>query len=884
MRALKRLFTRLQNFVIGLRGDDRLREEMEQHLAFQTDENVRAGMLPEEARRQAILKLGPVQVIREHYHSQETLPILENLVRDFRYAVRRLLNSPSFAITAILTMAFGIGATSLVFSIFYAVVVDPYPYRDAEHIVQIGFVGKQGLRGFMAVNTVDFETVRHASTVADAMQTDFSDPITTVAGYPEDIEIARLSGNAFKFLGVSPLFGRTLTAADEDQHFVVLGYRFCRSHFQCDPTVLGRSVDLDHQQFSVVGVMPPRFAWEEAAAFVPLSRDANPEEAHPLFLRPRKGVSAIELSTQMLTLVRGFVLTNEGVELPAEIHLVTMPFGQLRGDLTQKRIVLLFAAVCILLVIACTNVSILLIGRTSARHQEFQIRHALGASRRRIAHQVLAEAVLTSCCGGLLGVGLAYIGVAVLRSSLDKSFLPAEAFLSVNVWVLAFSTLVSVGTGLLFGLMPGLQAAKSLFAPRLTSQFVSRSIGNRRSQRTLIGSQVALALVLLAIAGASVRSFIALYKMDMGYNPHRVLEFRLPLSTGQNASWTARVQYRTRLREALRHISGVMDASIDEAMPTGGGMQMEYGLPADRYGADMDARMPRADFEFVDSHYLSLLDIPVRSGRGLSQADQEAAEPVALINQTFARHLFGVESPLGHFLRVPPLVAGYEDFARPPHPTQMVRIIGVTGDVRAAWLPGAPPRETIYLSESLFATSHSLLVHLRTSGDPYTVLETARHVINQVNPAQPISNPRTLDEILSQDLRSRDRWLAVLTGIFSSSALFLAAIGLYSVVLFAVGKRSQEFGLRIALGAARSEILRVALFSELKVVLFGIGAGALLVLFLQKFMASVMELAPINLWFLFPACAVMLVVSAFAAYLPARGAASVDPMHALRSE
>jgi predicted permease len=512
MRSLNRWLARVRNFLAARCGDDRLREEMEQHLSLQTDENVRAGMPPQEACRQAILKLGAAQIIRERYHSQETLPLLENLVRDFRYAVRRLLKSPSFAITAILTMALGIGATSLVFSIFYAVVVNPYPYRDAEHIVQMGFVGKQGLRGFMAVNQADFETVRHASTVADAMQTDFSDPITTVAGYPEDFEIAHLSGNAFEFLGVAPLFGRTLTPADRDQHFIVLGYRFCRSHFQCDPSVLGRTVDLDHRQYTVVGVMPPRFVWEEAAAFIPLSPDTRPDEAHPLFLRPKKGVSANELSTQMLSLVRGFVLTNEGVQLPSEIHLVTMPLGQIRGDLTQRRIVLLFAAVCILLVIACANVSILLLGRTSARHQEFQIRHALGASLRRIAHQVLAEAVLTACCGGLLGVGLAYVGVAALRGSLDKSFLPAEAILSVNVWVLAFSSLVSVGTGLLFGLMPGLHAGKNLFAPGLTPQFVSRSIGNRQSQRILIASQVALALVLLAIAGASVRSFIALYR------------------------------------------------------------------------------------------------------------------------------------------------------------------------------------------------------------------------------------------------------------------------------------------------------------------------------------------------------------------------------------
>lgn len=884
MRPLKRFFARALNFAVSRSGDERLREEIESHIAFQADENIRAGMNPEEARRQARLKFGALQAIREEYHAQKTFPLVENLVRDFRYAARNLLKYPSFAITAILTMALGIGTTSLVFSLFYAVVVDPYPYRDAKHIVQLGFVGKQGPLGFMAVNTVDFETVRHASTVADAMLADPSDPITTIAGYPEDITVARLSSNAFEFLGVAPLLGRTLTADDRDKQLIVLGYRFCRSHFQCDANVLGRTVDLDHQQFTVVGVMPERFTWEEAAAFIPLSQDINTEETHALFLRPKNAVSAMDLSAEMLTLVRKFVLAHDDVQLPAEIHLVAAPIVQTRGNMAQRWVMQLFAAVCILLLIACANFSILLLSRTNARHHEFQVRHALGASRRRITHQVLVEAVLIACCGGMLGVGMASMGVAALRNSLNRSFLPTEATLAVNVWVLAFSTLVSVGTGILFGLMPGFHASKNLSGLRLNPQFASRSIGYRRSQRTLIASQVALALVLLAIAGASIRSFVALYKMDLGFNSHHVLAFRLPPSGGQDSSWTTRVGYQAQLREALSRIPGVMAASIGEAMPTGGGMRMEYGLPTERYGADMDVKMPRADFEFVDSHYLSLFDIPVRSGRGFSQDEQEAAEPVALINQAFARRLFGVENPLGRMLRVPPLVAGYKDVARPPHATEMVRIIGITGDVRAAWIPGAPHRETIYLPESLFATPYSLLVHLRTSGDPFSILDTARHMIKQVNPEQAISNPRTLDAILSEDLRSRDRWLAILTGIFSGSALFLAVIGLYSVASFAVCQRSREFGLRIALGAAPSEILRIALFAEMRMVLVGMGIGIPLTFIVRRIMGSVMATASKDLWFLLPASVTMILVSAFATYLPARQAARVDPMVTLRSE
>ncbi|WP_188555719.1 ABC transporter permease [Edaphobacter dinghuensis] len=868
------------------KGNDqaRLWEELEEHHTLLTEEYIRAGMDKTEARRQATLAIGPMQVVREQYHAQKTFPVLENFVRDLRFAVRKLIKSPSFAIATILTMALGISATSLVFSVFYAAVVAPYPYRDANHIVQMGFAGKQGIRGFMAVNGTDFHAVRHASTVADAMLTDFADPITTISGYPEDIHVARMSGNAFDFLGVAPLFGRTLTPADRNQPFVVLGYRLCRSHFQCDARILGRTIDFDHRQFVVVGVMPPRFAWEESAAFIPLPADNNPDEGHPLYLRARSGVSSSAMASQMLSLVRHFVLANEGVALPSETRLVAIPYGQRSGDGTQRRMVLLFALVCVLLLIACANVSILLLSRTSARGHEFQMRHALGASQRRILGQVLVESVLIACSGGALGVGLACAGVAVLQTAIAKSFFPAEAVLTINVWVVSFSTVISVATGILFGLIPGLYASRNSDTPLLAPQPISGASGHRHSQRILIAFQVALTLVLLAVAETSIRSFVSLYRMNMGYDPHHVYSLRLPLSFAKNESWASRVQYQAQLGEALRRIPGVLDASVSEAMPTGGGMRMEYGMPEEQYGGDMDVKMPRADFEFVDAHYLSLLHIPVLSGRPFLQTDLDSAEPVAIVNKTFARRLFGEQNPLRRTLRLPPLAAGYENFVRPPHASQMVRIIGIAGDVRDAWMPGAPARETIYLPESLFASPYRLAAQLRTTEDSDAILETARHVIAGVNRAQPVSDPRKLDEILSEDLRSRDRWLAILAGAFSASALFLAAMGLYSTTLFAAGLRMREFGLRVALGAARWEIFRLVLFSEVRAVTTGVGIGVLLTLFIQRVLLSVVGLAPIQLWFLIPACLGMLLVCALANSFPARQAAYVEPNTILRSE
>lgn len=438
--------------------------------------------------------------------------------------------------------------------------------------------------------------------------------------------------------------------------------------------------------------------------------------------------------------------------------------------------------------------------------------------------------------------------------------------------------------GILFGLIPGLYASRHSDTPLLAPQLISGASGHRHSQRILIAFQVALTLVLLAVAETSIRSFVSLYRMNMGYDPHHVYSLRLPLSFAKNESWASRVQYQAQLGEALRRIPGVLDASVSEAMPTGGGMRMEYGMPEEQYGGDMDVKMPRADFEFVDAHYLSLLHIPVLSGRPFLQTDLDSAEPVAIFNKTFARRLFGEQNPLGRTLRLPPLAAGYENFARPPHATQMVRIIGIAGDVRDAWMPGAPARETIYLPESLFATPYSLAVQLRTAPDSDAILETARRVIAGVNRAQPVSDPRKLDEILSEDLRSRDRWLAILAGAFSASALFLAAMGLYSTTLFAAGLRMREFGLRVALGAARWEIFRLVLFSEVRAVTTGVGIGVLLTLFIQRVLLSVVGLAPMQLWFLIPACFGMLLVCALANSFPARQAAYVEPNTILRSE
>ena len=445
----------------------------------------------------------------------------------------------------------GIGATTLVFSVVYGAILNPYPYRDAPRIVQMAFVDKQGIRGFMAVNAHHLETVRHAGTVEDAMLSDFGHAISNVSGYPEDITIARFSGNAFSFLEVAPLFGRTLASGDKDQPAVVLGYGFCRAHYDCDARVLGRKLDLDHRQYTIVGVMPPRFGWEGAAAFIPLVPGKDPDDIFPLYVRVRNGVHAEVLSAQMLALARQFVYASEGVELPPETQLRSMGLGQRSGGFLRRRLEFLFAAVCTLLLIACANVSILMLGRAIHREHEFEIRTALGASRRRVACQLLTEALLTALAGGWVGVTIAYGGLVALRAPLVRSFFPPGGVLSVNSSIVAFSVALSLATGVLFGLFPSLETSKALRRPKLNVQFASGSRHARKSHRVLAASQIASALVLLVAAEAMILAFVHLYKSDLGYDPRNVLTFRLPVPRGVFPNWTARLPVSTRFTRAF---------------------------------------------------------------------------------------------------------------------------------------------------------------------------------------------------------------------------------------------------------------------------------------------------------------------------------------------
>jgi len=791
--------------------------------------------------------------------------------------------SPGFAITVISILSLGIGACTLVFAVVYGSIINPYPYRDANRIVQMAFRDQRGIRGFMAVNSHDLVTVQRNPLVEDAMVTGFADPITAVDGYPEDVEAALLSGNGFRFLGVPPLFGRTLTTGDQGRPVVVLGYEFCRSHYSCNAAVLGREIKLGPKLYTIVGVMPRRFAWENAAIFLPLPANSRGDE-YSLYLRARNGVAPETLSEAMLTLVRRFVLATDGVALPAELRLNAEPFAGVRVVAMRYRLEALFTSVLLLLLIACANASILMSGRAISREHELGIRQALGAGRSRIARQLLTEAMLLAFCGGALGIGLAYGGIALLHAPLVRNFLPGEAVLSINGWVLVFSTVVSVVTGLLFGIVPGLEVSGILSRRHRIALHATGSTRRRRSHHAMVLAQVSLTLVLIVAGITTVRAFIALYRLNLGYDPHHVLTFRLPIPQGEYANWGERVQYYSTLQQRLEHIPGVVSASVDEAMATGGGMQMEYGLPSVAWGPDMDSKMPRADFEFVDTSYLGIMHIPVLAGRAFTQSEYERGDNVTLISRSFARRLFGSNDPIGRVLRVPPLAAGYAGVLRPAHANEYVRIIGVTGDILAAWNPGAPPRDTFYLPTSLFAGTGNVRAQLRTTGDPIAVLETARKVIEKVNPNQPISNARTLDDILNEDLRSRDRWLATLFGTFAALALALAVVGIYSLVSFGVTQRSREIGVRMALGARRGDIFRATLFSEMKTVFIGILAGLAASVPEQTLLRHLFDLRHADGWILAVSGIAMILATILAAFFPSRRASQVDPMEVLRTD
>ncbi|HET9180879.1 MAG TPA: ABC transporter permease [Candidatus Angelobacter sp.] len=866
--------------------------------AYQED-LMRQGLSEAEARRKARIDLGQPAGQNETYRQAIGLRLFDALGGDIRYGLRGLRRNPGFATVAVLSLALGIGATTAMFSLIYAVLLHPFPYADASRITYLFGISKRGTDTgftFVSLSKAQFDDLRLAAPVDSVLGFNPTEVEITGGAFPEDIEGTYVTENAESFFGVRPLLGRNIQPSDAENGghpVVVLNYRFWQRHFGGDPHVIGRTLEIDQVPYTIVGVMPRSFAFNDLAdvadVYLPFSLAPKISVYIPwIKLRPHVTLAAAnaaleplarELEKQSPVRLRHYNLALEPI---------IWSFQQNIGH-TLK---LLLAGVVLLLVIGCANCSILLLARGRTRLHELAIRSAIGASRWRIIRQLLVEAIVISCAGAVLGVAASY-WLARLPMLLSPDSFPAESFVRINGPILAFSLALALLCGILFGLVPALRLSRrdsGHMLPGRQSGVVAAPAKRRWS--VLIAAQVALTLLLMATAGTAIRSFLGIMRTSLGYDPANVIRLGIIRhgtdkdEPGRMQSREAQTAYFEQIREKIASVPGISTVAVGglDAMPpnTGGDQSFEVNETGTR-----DGEQPQARVILVDQRYFAALRIPLLQGRVWNIDENNRGDFVAVVNHAFAARYLSLSDALGRELRIPDLKPRSRYQIASAQSTAWRQIIGVVGDARNDGLD-RPVAPAIYLPYTTLIRPYAEFL-VRTQGDPLTYLQSIRTAITSVAPGQTLSNSSfngtvTLNEAIERDAHySSQQLFSMLFGIFSAMALALALVGIFSLVAYSVAQRTTEFAVRLALGAPRKHVLwvaaRIALVSSAVGIIFGLALesflGAILAHWMQNTFAAGGLLA---------AAALLGLSALLACLLPARHAVAVSPTEALRYE
>jgi predicted permease len=809
---------------------------------------------------------------------------MHNLLNDLRYALRQLIKSPGFVLTGIVSLALGIGATTAVFSVIYAIVMNPYPYAHSERMVHMRLNDPAGQdRGF-GLTPGQWQKIRKSPVVEDAFLEGGWNLTLTGQDLPEDVAAAKMSSNSFEFLGVPAFLGRGLLSSDavdgQDAAAVaVLSHKFWKKHFNGNLSIVGQNLQLVHQNFTIVGVAAPRFTWEDADVYLPQKITQDLAGTYYVGLRIKPGISHEAANAALTPLIEQFGKQTP-THFPTEkftFHVVGLNddfMHDLGGTLS-----LLFTGVALLLAIGCGNVSILLLARGTARQQEFAVRSAIGASRRRLIRQLLTEAVLLSVSGAVLGVLLAYKSLAVMVAMLPKYSFPHEAAIRIDLPVLIFSVVVAIGTGIFFGLWPALQLSRPDLSQVIQSGSRRISGGGRgRAMNTvLIAGQIALTLVMLTVAGAALEGFVRLMHVQLGYDPHNVMSVGIPVHENTYKTWAERVNYFERLRDSAATVPGAsMVAISNNATPPSNGNPSTVEILGT---AGQDEQ--KVHINFVSPNYFPVLRIPILQGRVWDETENHHAAHVAVINQTMARRYFPNGDAIGHSFRVPEMRDEPPLNLTAPDSTGWMQIVGIIADKRDDGLRN-PIKPEAFLPFTMAMRMYTQIL-VRAEVSPLTLLHAVGMKVNAVDGDQQIISQDDLEHwITSQQEYEQEHFVSWLFGAFAVLALALASVGLYSVVSYSVAQRTSEFGIRMALGAPRAHVWQMVFASMTVSVGAGILSGVALTLALNRVLAKWAEGSARDPLVLLGVVGLLVVVAAVACAFPARRASSVDPMAALR--
>ena len=880
---MSRLWRKLLFVMQRARFERDLQDEMRAHLEMKAEEL--GGT--EDARYAARRQFGNTLLLRERSRDMWGWARLETLWQDLRYGTRMLRKNPGFTFVATATLALGIAVNTTIFSVINGWLLKKPAVTDPDRVVMVVSTNAARVveRGWVpAVDYLAWRDANHAFDSLAAAQA-YQDFSLTGAGEPERLSGMRVTANYFRTLGVSAFLGRTFLPGEDQpgrDHVVVLTYGVWQRRFASDPNISGKTVALDGEQYVVIGVMPASFRQVE---FLPkiwtplalpsqeLGAKARDARSCVLFGRLKTGITLEQARAEIAALAHRAEQAYPASEKGWGADVMTLQEFAIEEDHIRTGLVLLMTAVAFVLVIACANIANLLLARAAKRQQEIAIRTALGAGRMRVIRQMLVESLLIAAVGGAAGLVLAYWGVGALRSTLTfNDYVSATAGdLAVDQRVLLFTSLVSIGAALLFGLAPAIRV--SAIDPQTELRLGGRAGDLRRGwgRNLLVGGEIALAMVLVTGAGLIIKATAEELSGDFGFDPKRVLTASISLTNARYHEPARRTAFFQGAIEKLQGMPGVEAAAIANSVPFNLGtdtfsIQGQPVLPA--------AERPKARYCAVSSSYFRVLSIPLVQGRPIRESDNARAPRVAVVNRAFAERFFPGQNPLGRYIRI--------DHDGPEEPAWS-EIVGIAGNIKSFY---GPKEEVALMYEPYLQVppEPEMYVAVRAAGEASVLAPALRSAVWSVDPDQPIGSVRTIARIINEN-EGGDFVFDTLLGIFGLMALVLAAVGIYGVVAYAVAQRTHEIGIRMALGAARGEVLRSVIGKGMLMALVSAAVGLLAAAPLPALFAATLQGYHVHSLAIFTCVPLLLMLVVLAAiYVPASRAARVDPMEALRYE
>jgi len=868
----------LRNLFHKQREERELDEEVRASEQLLVDENIHAGMNPQEARRQARLELGGVEQVKEQVREIRAGHLLDALGCDVRYAARTMRRSPAFTTTAVLTLALGIGANTAMFSVVNAVLLRPLPYPDSDRLVQMWSTNPKANRWGMWTAYPRFEDWRRENTVFEEMATARTWVISIKGGdHPESLFGVMTSSQVFQLLRVQPMLGREFLP-EEDQpghdHVILLSYGLWQRRFGSDPAVIGRTVNVGQENYTVIGVMPADFRFSpdlrasyRVDAWLPPAPDPSRNERgsnnYYTFARLKPGVTLAQAQAEMDAINEGLA---EKHSEDRELGVKVVGWQRQVGSEVRPALLILLGAISLVLLIACANVANLLLARGAVRQREAALRQALGAGHGRLIRQFMTESMLLAVCGGVAGLLLAYEGLHLfIRLAPD---IPRLNETTIDPHVLIFSAVLTLGTGLIFGIAPALQGSRTDLQDSLkeSGNRLTSGATRARARNVLVVAEMALALMLLAGAGLLVRSFVRVQQVDPGFNPKNLLTAFVMLPPSKYPEPRRQAQFFYEVMERIASLPGVECAGGADSAPMLTNDTGPVSIEGHPVEPEIQAERPK-----ITPDYFRAMGIPLLRGRTFAWADNEGSLPVAIISESAARQYWPDEDAMGKRVKL-------EDGSAPV----WRQVIGIVGDVRQDSVVEAA-RPEVY-APLLQAPVPYMALIVRTRTPPAALTAAVRQAVMAVDKDQPLFQVETMQQVVDDSVAGR-RFQMSLLAVFATIALGLAAIGIYGLMSYTVNQRTHEIGIRMALGAKRGEILHLVVRHGMMLAIVGVVLGTVGALLLTRFLSSMLYGVGANDPTTLLSVATLLIgVAALASYIPARRATRVDPMVALRYE